>query len=247
MQLAPITQFLQEEGIGLYNKAYEVAKATLVPAKNAPAVPSTEARAVRLVCGTPALSLPEAENVYVDIGWLAQSPLNVAVVQANQTLQHAAWRSVFLTQVEPKWKVAYKTQNPALELLTRMLENGVGIWGNVTSIDVTSEVELQEREVFQALAEHYTTWRDSTSSEARVRQWLVVERQPLWQRWTSTPVGIALRRLSVAYGSETVADMLAEDRLSIFMAYDDACARFLTWPHFSPELIQDVRTLYKGE
>ncbi len=245
--LQNISSFLNEEAVGIYNKAFEHAKKVLLKSTDNPAVPEVTAKAVRLVCGSPVYSVGALENLYLDAGWLTREPLKDAVKSAKAVLEHAAWRSVFQNYVKPLWKVSYNSKNPALWLLNNMLEQGTGTLANLEQLDVTPEIEASEREVFNLLGKNYVAWRDTASLEQKMELWLSVERSPLFERWTSTPVGIALRRLSQVYSNETMASMLAEDSMSIFIAYDDACARFLTWPRLPPELVKDARRIYRGE
>lgn len=203
---------------------------------------------VNLVCGGPwdaYVLFFEQQELFFDVGWLADAPLDEAIPGFEALLAHELWHAAFVAHQTAHWRVDYReSTDPAARFFYEMLNEGVGHYYSM--YDHLYPVQRPEtaekgRAAFRLLAERYPSYRDERDAAAREQLlWHSHAGVPFWEKWGAVPGALVVYHLLRAQGIEAVRELAAEEPFSLFVAYAALSARDPSLPQLPPALVRDV-------
>lgn len=210
---------------------------------------------VRLVCGGPwdAYTLIfERPELYFDVGFMADGPLDEVLPDFQALLAHETWHLAYLEHQKRHWPTDYRqSKRPSELFLYEMSNEGIGHYYSMSRklfpTPSIPDFAQKERRAFELLRERYVAWRDDPDEKRREDGlWHSHAGVPFWEKWGAVPGGLVAYHMVVDGGAESVAHLIAYEPFSLFIAYDEKCATHADWPRLPEALVHDARRARDG-
>ncbi len=205
---------------------------------------------VHLVCGgkwDAYVLIFERNEVFFDVGYYGDAPVETAVPAFQAILNHELWHFAFIRHQDERWPRNYRDSADAVErFLYRVVNEGIGHFYSLRDklLPEPSIADLAERErtTFTTLAVRYPEYKAEPDPAAREDLlWHSHAGVPFWDKWGALTGAFVVYRILRDQGAARVAALLAEEPFSLFTAYDELARERTGWPMLPAELADDSR------
>jgi hypothetical protein len=205
---------------------------------------------VHLVCGgrwDAYVLIFERNEVFFDVGYYGDAPVETAVPTFQAILDHELWHFAFLRHQDEHWPCDYRESEDVVErFFYRVVNEGIGHFYSLRDklLPEPSIEDLagRERQTFETLAVRYPEYK--AESDPAVREdllWHSHAGVPFWEKWGALTGAFVVYHLLQDGGAARVASLIAQEPFSLFLAYDESSRERTDRPALPGELVDDAR------